>query len=136
MCSGDKEDHPDPARRQGLPDHRRPRATSRDRRAGRPPSPSFRNVDAPSAAVRPPPSPPWSVYHSLSILPVGAVPPWGPWPFHATGAGARGRGDRLRRRFMSRILFTQGLCGGGGPKSPFRSGPSPTGSMKPAREPV
>src|SRR5438445_11555001 len=39
----------------------------------RPPSPPFRNGDAPPAVVRPPPSPPWSVYHSLSIVPVGAV---------------------------------------------------------------
>src|SRR5882724_5230637 len=43
----------------------------------RPPSPPFRNVDGPPAAVRPPPSPPCSVYHSLSIVPVGVVPPPG-----------------------------------------------------------
>jgi hypothetical protein len=36
----------------------------------RPPSRLFRNVDAPLAAVRPPPSTPLSVYHSLSIVPI------------------------------------------------------------------
>ncbi len=37
------------------------------------PSPPFRTVNAPPAAVRPPPSPPYSVYQSLSIVPVGAL---------------------------------------------------------------
>src|SRR6267378_6877488 len=37
-----------------------------DATRGRPPRP-FRNVDAPPAAFRPPPSPPCSVYQSLSI---------------------------------------------------------------------
>jgi hypothetical protein len=45
-----------------------------DATRGRPPRP-FRNVDAPPAAVRPPPSPPCSVYQSLSIVPVGALTP-------------------------------------------------------------
>ena len=75
MCSGHEEDHPDPARRHGLPDHRPPRVTSRGRRARGRPRPPFRNGNAPPAAVRPRSSPPWSVYHSLSIVPVGAVPP-------------------------------------------------------------
>src|SRR6266436_7063909 len=79
MCSGGGEDQPAPARRQGHTDHRPPRVTPRGnrRRRARPPSPPFRNVDAPPAAVRPPSSPPCSVYHSLSIVPVGAVPPRG-----------------------------------------------------------
>src|SRR6266481_5476015 len=84
----------------------------------RPPSPPFQNVDAPPAAVRPPPSPPWSVYHSLSIVPVGALTPPGGHgppasglpaprrrahrapPGHRRAPGglpARGGGDRRRR---------------------------------------
>ena len=47
-----------------------------DATRGRPPRP-FRNVDAPPAAVRPPPSPPCSVYQSLSIVRVGALTPPG-----------------------------------------------------------
>src|SRR5215813_3155841 len=77
MYSEGGEDHPAPARRQGHTDHRPPRVTPRDRRAREAALPPFRNVDAPPAAVRPPPSPPWSVYHSLSIVPVGAVTPPG-----------------------------------------------------------
>src|SRR6266436_2275598 len=57
----------------------------------RPPSPSFRNVDAPPAAVQPPPSPAWSVYHSLSIVPVDAVTPPG-------GHGPPASGLRAPRR--------------------------------------
>src|SRR6266481_3136519 len=57
----------------------------------RPPSPSFRNVDAPPAAVQPPPSPAWSVYHSLSIVPVDAVTPPG-------GHGPPARGLPAPRR--------------------------------------
>src|SRR6266436_8556924 len=57
----------------------------------RPPSPPFQNVDAPPAAVRPPPSPPWSVYHSLSIVPVDAVTPPG-------GHGPPARGLPAPRR--------------------------------------
>ena len=53
-----------------------PGHTTRSPRA-RPPSRPFRNVDAPPAAVQPPPSPPCSVYHSLSIVQVGVVPPPG-----------------------------------------------------------
>ncbi len=86
MCSGGEEDHPAPARRQGHPDHPLPgsRHVIDEREAGRPPPP-FRNLDSPPAAVRPPSSPPSSVYHSLSIVPVGALTPlaWGPWPSSA-----------------------------------------------------
>ena len=47
--------------------------------------------------------------------------------------GAGCTGARAASRMW--VSLTQGLCGGGGLKSPLRSGPSPTGSMKPAREP-
>ena len=53
-----------------------PGQTPRSPRA-RSPALLFRNVDAPPAAVWPLSSPPWAVYHSLSIVPVGAVPPPG-----------------------------------------------------------
>ena len=69
MCSGGEGDHPAPARRHGLPAHRPPRITPRDRRArGRPPRP-FRNVDAPLAVVWPPPSPPCPVYRVVPLWP-------------------------------------------------------------------
>jgi hypothetical protein len=45
----------------------------RDRRARSSAPRPFRNVDAPLAAVWPPPSPPCPVYHSLSIVPVGTL---------------------------------------------------------------
>ncbi len=74
MGSGGEEGHPDRSgqtpRTPGPPPS--PDHTTRSPRA-RPPAPPFRNVNAPLAAVQPPPSPPGSVYHSLSVVAVGAV---------------------------------------------------------------
>src|ERR1700730_8335208 len=120
MRSAGEEDHPAPATRQGHPDHRPPRVTSRDRRArGRPPPP-FRNLDSPPAAVRPPPSPLCSVYHSLSLVPVGAVTPHGGHGPPASGLLAR-RG-RAHRAPSGRRRVPGGLParGGGGRR---RGGP-------------
>ena len=92
MGSGGEEDHPDRSGQtprtpgpQPSPDH-----TTRSSRA-RPPAPPFRNVGSPLAAVQPPPSQPCSVYHSLSIVPVGAVTPPG-------GHGPPARGLPAPRR--------------------------------------
>jgi hypothetical protein len=64
-----------------------PLVTFRNRRPGGRPPP-FRNVDAPPAAFRPPPSTPWSVYHSFSIVPVDAVtPPERLWPSSEQSTG-------------------------------------------------
>jgi len=66
-----------------------PGVTPRDRRPRGRPRPPFRNViDSPPAAVRPPSSPPCSVYHSLSIAPVGAVTPPGGHGSPASGLQA------------------------------------------------
>src|SRR6266481_761134 len=87
----------------------------------RPPSPSFRNVDAPPAAVQPPPSPAWSVYHSLSIVPVDAVtPPEGHGP---PASGLRAPRRRARRAPPRHRRAPGGLParGGGGRR---RRGPA------------
>src|SRR6266481_2121131 len=87
----------------------------------RPPSPPFQNVDAPPAAVRPPPSPPWSVYHSLSIVPVDAVtPPEGHGP---PASGLRAPRRRAHRAPPGHRRAPGGLParGGGGRR---RRGPA------------
>ena len=108
--------------------------------SARSPSPPFGNVDSPPAAVRPPPSPPCSVYQSLSIVPVGALtlpgshgPPASGLPAprrraHRAPSGRRrppgglpGRGGRGRRRIQpaevrrarAREFLTCGVFEGG-----------------------
>jgi hypothetical protein len=88
-----------------------------DATRGRPPR-QFRNVDAPPAAVRPPPSPPCSVYQSLSIVPVGALTPPGSHGPPASGLPApRRRAHRApsgRRRAPGSLpdLYPDLLRGG------------------------
>jgi len=82
-----------------------------DATRGRPPRP-FRNVDAPPAAVRPPPSPPCSVYQSLSIVPVGALTPPGSHGAPASGLPAPRR--RAHRAPSGRRRAPGSLPGRGG----------------------
>ncbi len=82
-----------------------------DATRGRPPRP-FRNVDAPPAAVRPPPSPPCSVYQSLSIVPVGALTPPGSHGPPASGLPAPRR--RAHRAPSGRRRAPGSLPGRGG----------------------
>jgi hypothetical protein len=88
---------------------------------GRPPSPPFRNVDARPAAVRPPPSILWSVYHSLSIVQVGAAPP--PGAMALQRAVYRPRDGRAHRAPPSHRRAPGGLPARGG-RGRRRRGPA------------
>ena len=111
MCSGGEEDNPDLATPRTPRPPPSPGHTTWSTSA-RSPSPPFRTVDSPPAAVRPPSSPPCSVYHSLSIVPVGALTAPGGHGLPASGLPAPRR--RAHRAPSGRRRAPGGLPGRGG----------------------